>query len=141
MIASDVAPVTPAAAPRLEALPIIVGVTGHRDLRPEDIPALESAVRGVFERFLTSYPTTPLVLLTPLAVGADRLAARVAIAMGIHFRVPLPMPEAEYRRDFSPEENAEFDALLAEADERFTMPFVAGNDAENVRDPGHRARQ
>ena len=30
-------------------IPFVIGVTGHRDLRPDDVPALEAAVRGVFD--------------------------------------------------------------------------------------------
>ena len=30
-------------------IPFVIGVTGHRDLRPDDVPALETAVRTVFD--------------------------------------------------------------------------------------------
>lgn len=29
-------------------IPLIVGVTGHRDLRPDDLPQLEQQVRNIF---------------------------------------------------------------------------------------------
>jgi hypothetical protein len=126
-----------------QRLPIIVTVSGHRDLRPLDEAALRDAVRLIFKNLGERYPTTPLILLTPLAVGADRLVARVAIELGIRFRVPMPLPEAEYRRDFSPAENAEFDELInAEgAGERYAMPYVGDNTAANVTEPERRARQ
>ena len=120
---------------------IIVAVTGHRDLRAEDEPALSASLRGILERLRAAYPATPLVLLTPLAVGADRLAARVAIALNVPFRVPMPFPEAEYRKDFDAAESAEFDELLAAAQDTYTMPFTGDNDAANVGDPARRAKQ
>jgi hypothetical protein len=122
-------------------LPIIVTVSGHRDLRPEDEPVLRAAVRGILQQLRDTYPATPLVLLTPLAAGADRLVARVAIAMGISFRVPMPLPEQEYRKDFDPAENAEFDELIGLAGERYAMPFVDDNTADTVGEPERRARQ
>lgn len=122
-------------------LPIIVTVSGHRDLLPGGEPVLEQTVRRIFETLRDAYPATPLLLLTPLAAGADRLVARVAIALGVPFRVPMPMPEKEYRKDFDAAETAEFDELIARADERYTMPFVGDNTADNVADPDRRARQ
>ena len=35
------------ASPCVDRLPLVVGVTGHRDLRDEDKPVLENAVAGV----------------------------------------------------------------------------------------------
>ena len=102
---------------------------------------MSAALRGILERLRAAYPATPLVLLTPLAVGADRLAARVALALNVPFRVPMPFPEAEYRKDFNAAECAEFDDLLAAAQDRYTMPFTGDNDAANVGEPARRAKQ
>ncbi len=125
----------------LPYLPIVFAITGHRDIPPDDVPVLERAVSSIFATFRKRYPTTPFVLLTPLAAGADRLVARVALAAKIPFRVPLPLDEAEYRRDFDPAENAEFDELVAHADERYFIGYDAGNDAANVLQRDRRALQ
>lgn len=122
-------------------LPIVVGVTGHRDIRREDDAALTATVRGIFARLRVRYPRTPLLLLTPLASGADRLVARIAVAEGIPYRVPMPIPESEYRQDFTPEEDAEFVTLRNGAQAFFAMPFVNGNTLDNVVEPERRARQ
>jgi hypothetical protein len=77
-------------------LPPVLGVTGHRDLRAQDLPRLEELVRGIFTDLQKHYPATPL-LLSPLAEGAYRLAARVALERGVS-RVVLP--REEYEKDF-----------------------------------------
>ncbi len=64
------------------------------------------------------FPHTPFVILSPLAEGADRLVARLAIEH-LHAKliVPLPMDAGDYRTDFAtPESRNEFDTLLDAAD-------------------------
>ena len=80
---------------------LTIGVTGHRDLVAEEIPALKEKVRDFFRQLETDYPGLGLQLITPLAEGSDRLVADVARERGIGLIVPLPMPQAEYERDFS----------------------------------------
>lgn len=41
------------------ALPLVLGITGHRDLREEDREALEAFVGGVFTDLRARYPHTP----------------------------------------------------------------------------------
>jgi hypothetical protein len=64
-----------------EHLPLVVGVTGHRDLRDQDIPELERTVAAVIAQLRGDYldSETPLVLLSTLAKRADPLAARIAL--------------------------------------------------------------
>lgn len=63
-------------------VPIIIGITGHRDLRKEDIPDLENKVRGIFQEARIKYPNSPIKVLSPLAEGVDRLVAKVALETG-----------------------------------------------------------
>jgi len=112
---------------------LVFGVTGHRDLRPEDIETLESAVRGIFQEFLRRYPATPLSVLSPLAEGADRLVARVALQCGVRLVVPLPMPSSLYEMDFeTAESRAEFQELLSQAEEQFEMPLIGDGDSADL---------
>lgn len=116
-------------------VPLLLGVTGHRDLRKEDLRALGEKVRTIFRELRAALPRTPLVVLTPLAEGADRLVARAALEEGARLYVPLPMPRALYETDFTtPESRAEFDELFARADYTVEMPLVS-SEAE-VRQPG-----
>ena len=108
---------------RSERVPLFFGVSGHRDLVPADLPKLHEQLRSIFARFRAAYPNTPFKLITPLAEGADRLAADVALAVGIGLLVPLPMKRKEYERDFAAVESlSEFRRLLAEADSSWEIP-------------------
>lgn len=114
------------AAPNNESqsrrLPLIFGVSGHRDLRAADVPQLREQLFRVFARFRAAYPNTPFQLLTPLAEGADRLTAEVALASEIKLLVPLPMERKEYERDFTTAESlAEFRAMLATAESHWKI--------------------
>ncbi|MBC8113847.1 MAG: hypothetical protein H7062_05685, partial [Candidatus Saccharimonas sp.] len=69
------------------AIPLIVGVTGHRDLVASDVPRIKELVREVWQTLKTKYPHTPLVLLSPLVEGADQLVAEVALESDIGARL------------------------------------------------------
>ena len=104
-------------------IPLVIGVTGHRDLRDEDIPPLEEKVGEILAELKETYAKTPVVLLSSLAEGADRLAARVALKNGIQLTVPLPMPVDDYCRDFPTEASRrEFQDLLEQAAATFVLP-------------------
>ena len=92
---------------------LTIGVTGHRDLVTDEIPALKEKVREFFLQLENSFPGLDLQLVNPLAEGSDRLVADVAQELGIELIVPLPMPQDEYERDFtSPESVDSFRQLL-----------------------------
>lgn len=101
------------------SVPIVIGVTGHRDPRTADVPALRAEIRKELTKLKDLCPHARFVLLDSLAAGADTLCAEEALALGFSLVCPLPMPVAEYRRDFSAEEAKAFDALLARAESVF----------------------
>ncbi len=76
--------------------PIVLGVAGYTRLRPGDGPALTQAVERLLAELRASYPTTPLVLVSSLAEGADRICAEAALAAGIEVIAPLPFPVELY---------------------------------------------
>lgn len=97
--------------------PFIFGVSGHRDLVSADLPELRTQIETVYSRFRSAYPDASLQLLSPLAEGADRLAAELALACGIKLFVPMPMAQAEYEGDFASATSLdEFRRLLAAAE-------------------------
>lgn len=84
-----------------------------------------------------SFPHSSLILLSPLAEGADRLAARVALQLGISLVVPLPMSQQLYEQDFeTAESRAEFVDLLGHARARIDLPLLVGATEASVRSPG-----
>ncbi len=124
-----------------EKVPLVIGVTGHREVRPEDEEDLLRASEKVLSKLKARRsPETPIVLLSPLAEGADRIVARAALALGIHLVVPLPMPQEEYERDF-PQTVGEFHDFLENAQDVFHLPFAQGNSPANIAQPAHRDEQ
>ena len=120
--------------PLADRLPLVIGVTGHRDLRPQDVARLEQEVAAIIARLRRDYlrgDETPMIVLSALAEGADRLVARVALAQGVKLVAPLPLPIEEYRRDFEPGlepgNMAEFDELFAQAIAAPVMPIDSDN--------------
>ncbi len=116
-------------------IPIFVGVTGHRDLRDEDLDPLADVVGSVLDQVEAQYPGSPLRLLTALAEGSDRLVADEALARGWDIVVPLPMPQAIYEEQFeSDASRSEFRDLLDRAELVFELPIVdEGNvDADSL---------
>lgn len=102
--------------------PFVFGVSGHRDVRAEDSSELENRIQIVFDRFRLAHPGASFELLSPLAEGADRIAAEVALGSGIRLVVPMPMAQADYEQDFTADESLkEFRRLLAAADSQFEL--------------------
>ena len=121
-------------------LPLVIGVTGHRDLKPDEIPEIQARVRNLFVDLQERYPDRKLRLLSPLAEGADRLVAHVAVELGLEFSVVLPMPLSVYQTEFSsPEAVTEFDALCAQAKDIFELPIARNGTIDSISQPG-RAR-
>lgn len=100
------------------SIPIVLGVTGHRDIPPADVPVLHAAARDYLtSTMVKGYSDTDIIVLSALAEGADRIVARAAIAAGCRLGVFLPFPADEYERDFeTPDSKREFRDLLAVAD-------------------------
>lgn len=98
-------------------VPLTIGVTGHRQIAEDCTTRIEAAVGTLFARLREKAPDAPLLLLTGLAEGADRLVARIAQERhGAELLVVLPRAAQDYRKDFtSPDSAAEFDRLLASA--------------------------
>lgn len=105
-----------------------IGVTGHRDLVPSEVAAIEARLRTFYSNLQAEFPDLPLQLITPLAEGSDQLAAEVALSMGISVVSVLPMVQSEYERDFStPDSLQAFRRLLGLSDEIIVLPPVAGD--------------
>lgn len=115
-----------------------VGVTGHRAgaLTAPLVRTLRPAVYTVFRQLreavlrlqqseaeFCSSTAARLLLHTPLATGADQIAAICARSSGYSVCALLPFEPNEYRKDFAVgEELDSFDQALAAADEIVALP-------------------
>ncbi len=98
------------------SIPFVIGVTGHRDLRPEDSEQIRSVVRDLLLDVQSILPHTSLRVLSPLAEGADRVVAEIALELGIELVAVLPFDVEEFEKDFqSPESIQEFRQLKTRA--------------------------
>lgn len=86
-------------------IPLVIGITGHRDILKNHTDILKNKIDEIFEHLIKKYPSTPIVFLTPLADGADRLAAEVALKDKykniITVSIPLPLDEKNYKETFA----------------------------------------
>lgn len=111
------------------ALPFVfaVGVTGHRGdaIPPDALPALTERLRSVLGKLAESavaihreeagfFAAEPprLLFVSPLADGADQIAAEVALDLGYELHAILPFERDHYRRELKGEASERFDALL-----------------------------
>src|SRR5512139_2610162 len=88
------APVTGGAqrsAKRGYAVPLVVAVSGHRDLLPAEIPDIRRLVREFLIQLRDTCPDRIVAVMSALAEGADRLVAEEALALGMPLTVLLPM--------------------------------------------------
>jgi len=119
-------------------LPLVLGVTAHRDLRPADEPALRAAVRRIVEGFHRKCPHTPVMVLSALAEGGDMLCAEAALEAGVEVLASLPFPPAVYLATGSFRSAAarqRFDALVArEGVRHFVTPAPADGRPESDAD-------
>lgn len=119
-------------------IPIVIGVTGHRDLRENDIPQLRKLVRTELQKLKTEHPHSPLVMLNSLAAGADLLCAEVATELDVMLKCPLPMSIEQYREDFDADTVAHFETVLCHAEEVFIAPSTEPLPDEASRDYHYR---
>lgn len=88
--------------------PVVVGVTGHRNIAEEDKPALKRQVaESLREIFALAAgedgERAPAVMLNGLAQGADMLCAEAAFEIGMDVYAVLPCEEERYLRSFDDE--------------------------------------
>lgn len=97
---------------------IRAGVTGHRPagLADADLDLLRDRIRDALATIVEAAPAAPLVVVSPLAEGADRLIAHEAVSAGFRLDCVLPFPRDDYARDFTAAATrSEYYALLESA--------------------------
>ena len=120
------------------ALPLVIAVTGHRDLVAAEVPAIRQKVDALLDDLARRYPDRRLSVMSSLAEGADQLVAEVALERGVRLVVPLPMRKDLYLQDFeTTEARARFESLCDRASEIYELPLAKGNTIESVSVPGN----
>jgi hypothetical protein len=125
----------------------ILGVTGHRDLHPEDLPSLRGQLLRRFEAMGKTFINSPApIVVSGLARGADQLVAHCALEFGWRIGAVLPMPQQAFvtTPDFVefPKAFADFAHLLVQCKDRVieldwpSPPFDP--DILNVMDQAYR---
>jgi len=90
----------------------MVGVSGHRDLDPDDSTRLREAVIDFVQQLKGHLPDTELRLIVGMAEGADLLVAETALGLGVPVEAVLPMPLEHYAADFDDRTLAQLKELL-----------------------------
>lgn len=100
----------------IQGIPLYIGITGHRTLGDVDAKRVMRTIENELDFLKEHYPCTPLILVSALAEGADRIAVEAAIQKGIPYCVVLPTSADIYQKDFTTASSrSEFVAYLQQA--------------------------
>lgn len=120
-----------------DKIPIIVGVTGHRNIVDEDklnIKALviESLkeIQSLCKAKRKGGKDTPVIMLNAFAQGADMLCAEAAFELGVPVYAVLPCKKEKYINSFDNEaDKAKLESYLARTERQFVAPDTEKNKA------------
>jgi hypothetical protein len=109
-----------------------IGVTGHRDILPEDVEALRQSSHELLSSLRSDMPGTRISVISGLAEGADRIFAEAALALNMPVEAVLPMPLKYYKDDFDEASSTELDRFLGnDSVECIELPLSPGLDADD----------
>src|SRR6184192_3200594 len=83
--------------------PFIVGVSGHRDLHPAELPRLKDAVAAFVTQLKSYLPDTEVHMVVGMAPGADLLVVETVLDLNVQVEAVLPMSLDQYAADFEPD--------------------------------------
>lgn len=105
----------------------VVGFTGHRHVA--DPKRIAAAIDRALRELRSSTPGE-WIALSSVAAGSDSLFAEAAAELGLAWHAILPLPPAEFKKDFTAEEWKHAESLLPEAEVvRVTAEAEAREDA------------
>ena len=119
-----------------ERIPVVIGVTGHRNIDGRDKDELKREVAAALSEIRSACSgggdggDTPVIMLNAFAQGADMLCAEVAFGMGIAVYAVLPCSEEKYIKSFTDAEDAEkLRSYLAKSERVMVAPDFEKNAA------------
>ena len=131
-----------------ERLPLVLSVTGHRDPVEAQVDSLRASIESLLRELDALAPHTPIVVLSPLAEGADRIFAQACLDFrgrrrawsvqddprgGLSLVAVLPMEQSEYEQDFvTPESLQQFRALLEQSEFHVPIPMPDGGSVDQL---------
>jgi len=128
--------------PPLPQLAVALGITGHRVIDPQSRDGLASALGSlcasirakvveIGREHAALFDDCPpaLTMVSPLAEGADRLAAEAALKNNYALHAMLPFPRDIYADDFAGDALADYNRLLDHAESVCELP------ARRLHDP------
>lgn len=116
------------------AVPLIIGVTSHRNIPAREMEAVWQRVRDFLARLRSEFPGLPLVVMSSLAEGGDQWVAEEAIASGIRLIAPLPLKREQYALDFESGAARERYEYLCDKAELIELPTISTADRSARRD-------
>jgi hypothetical protein len=101
-----------------QLIPLTVGLIGHRKLLPQELDGLVAEFDDFLAGLIGTFKHTPILLLTSLAEGADRIALRSRFRDSLTIYAVLPFEIEDYRSDFQGEHSLkDFDDSLHRVDQ------------------------
>jgi hypothetical protein len=101
---------------------IQIAVSGHRYLTKTWV--IKRSLQQVMQTIISRHSGSDFVFQSPLAPGADQIAARVALGVNrVSLKVVLPMPIAKYLTDFSMLQKIDFWRLYKKRDHQVLLPL------------------
>ena len=109
-----------------------IGVSGHRDILPEDIESTRQMSHQLLSSLKSSMPGTRITVISGLAEGADRIFAEAALALNMPIEAVMPMPLKYYKKDFDEASCAELERILnLDAVRCIELPLTPGLDPDD----------
>jgi hypothetical protein len=109
-----------------------IGVTGHRDILPDDFEAVRQQSAEFLSWLKESMPETGITVISGLADGADRIFAEAALGLNMDVEAVLPMPLSQYKSDFDEASYAELENILdSNSVECIELPLPPGFDSDD----------
>lgn len=102
----------------VDRIPFVLAATGHRSFPGGAAQQLQKQICPLIFRLRERMPSTPLIVLSALAEGADQLIAEAALHCGVrdvYLVAVLPMPTEVYLEKMSEPARSSFRQLLRQA--------------------------